>query len=145
MRKTKSEGDSWRAAWPFEKTWKLSFPVSDEDVTSSSDITNGPETFITILFDAELSGVKQEDIELGIVNKSLLTLEFEKKYNCTYNSRSLGKYGSFKRNFSLPKGVDSVEDVDASFVKGVLEIVIKKPASEHPTRKRSSSIIIMDT
>lgn len=81
-----------------------------------------------ILVEAEIPGVKKEDLKITLQD-NILTIKGEKKkeeeskdnnyYRC---ERS---YGSFSRSFTLPAEVDT-EKVDAKFSDGMLKIELKK-------------------
>lgn len=81
-----------------------------------------------IFIDAEMPGIKKEDIKLTI-HDNILTLkgekrrEEEKKEKNYYRSERC--YGSFTRSFSLPAEVNP-EKVDAKFEDGTLKISIEK-------------------
>ncbi|KAB2842339.1 MAG: Hsp20/alpha crystallin family protein [Melioribacteraceae bacterium] len=81
-----------------------------------------------ILVEAEIPGVKKEDLKITLQD-NILTIKGEKKkeeeskdnnyYRC---ERS---YGSFSRSFTLPAEVNT-EKVDAKFSDGMLKIELKK-------------------
>ena len=80
---------------------------------------------------AELPGMEEKDIEL-VVSGDTVTLKGEKKQetehkdkNYTLSERS---YGSFRRSFSLPDGVDR-DRISAEFGKGVLTVQLPKTAA----------------
>lgn len=79
---------------------------------------------------AELPGLSEKDIEVSI-SGDMLTLKGEKRqeedkteknYHITERS-----YGTFRRMFYLPDGVDR-DKIAASFAKGVLTITLPKSA-----------------
>lgn len=77
---------------------------------------------------AELPGIDEKDVELTI-DGNLLTLAGEKKVereekkdNYHWSERS---YGSFRRSFALPDGVDA-DKAAAKFAKGVLTVTLPK-------------------
>jgi HSP20 family protein len=92
--------------------------------------------------EAELPGVKEEDVEITFENKLLTisgkkeTKEIEKKIYRTERTT-----GTFLRSFSLPETV-SPENIKASFSNGLLIIEIPKAPKKEPTKikiKLSSS------
>jgi len=93
--------------------------------TPSVDIAEDENT---ITLEADLPGLKAEDIKLSIENYRL-TLSGERKFeNETKRDnyhRVERSYGSFTRTFSLPNTV-SVDDVKADFSDGVLRITLPK-------------------
>ncbi len=81
-----------------------------------------------LVFEAELPGIDEKDIQLS-VREGVLFVKGEKRSERdekkdTYHliERS---YGSFERSFRLPEAANQ-EDIKADFDKGVLRIVIPK-------------------
>jgi HSP20 family protein len=77
-----------------------------------------------IVINAELPGMKPEDVEISVEN-NVLTLrgerKFEKKDEGDNFHRVERSYGSFTRSFTLPPTVTS-ENCNAEFENGVLKI-----------------------
>jgi len=90
-----------------------------------------------LLIDAEVPGVKKEDLKITLQD-NILTIEGEKKNVSEENGekyfRTERSYGSFKKSFSLPEDVDS-EKVDAKFKDGVLSISLEKLEEKKPVEK----------
>lgn len=91
-----------------------------------------------IIFEAELPGIEEQDVEVS-VRDGVLSLKGEKKSERdekkdTYHlvERS---YGSFERSFSLPDSADQ-EKITADFTKGVLRIVVPKRAEAAKAEKK---------
>jgi HSP20 family protein len=79
---------------------------------------------------AELPGMTESDIEVALADDTL-TVKGEKKEatettetNYYLSERS---YGSFRRSFVLPEGVDP-DKIGAEFAKGVLTVTLPKVA-----------------
>ena len=109
--------------------------ASDSFFTPNIDIYTEKDAFKV---KADLPGVKEDDIEITI-NDGVLTIKgerveetSEKEENCVRSERV---FGSFMRQFSLPKQVD-VDKVKATFNNGVLEIHL--PYSETSKEKKIS-------
>jgi HSP20 family protein len=87
---------------------------------------------------AELPGMDDKNIEITLSNGVLTingekTEEKEEKKKDYY--RSERHYGSFRRSFQLPAGVDA-EKIEASFKKGVLTLTLPKAAeAQKPDKK----------
>lgn len=88
--------------------------------------------------EVELPGLDEKEIELSI-SDGVLTLKGEKKiereekkkdYHLTERS-----YGSVRRSFSLPEGVDEAK-IKASFAKGVLSITLPKSAEAKSKQRK---------
>ena len=102
------------------------------------DVTETPETY---LFKLELPGLKPEDVEVTLEDKTL-TIKGEK----TSEERREGetwhvverRSGSFKRTFTFPDAVDS-ESVTAASEHGLLTIEVKKARETQPKRIKISS------
>lgn len=83
---------------------------------------------------ADLPGLTAEDVHITVEN-GVLVLSGERK-----NERATEKdgykrversFGSFRRSFTLPKGV-KVEDVTATTEHGQVKVLIPKPVAELP-------------
>jgi HSP20 family protein len=85
---------------------------------------------------ADLPGLGPDDVNLE-VEDNVLTLSGERK--AEHESKGEGYYrverasGHFRRSLTLPEGVD-LENIAASFDKGVLEIRIPKPEQRKPRK-----------
>jgi HSP20 family protein len=86
---------------------------------------------------AELPGVDEKDIKVSLDNNQLV-ISGEKKAESTKEEKDWHveerSYGSFYRSISLPFEPEDGA-VDAHFDKGVLHLVIKKPAKAIKTSK----------
>jgi HSP20 family protein len=89
-----------------------------------------------IVLEAELPGMKPEDVEISIEN-NVLTLhgerKFEKKDESDNFHRVERSYGSFTRSFTLPPTVSS-ENAQAEFENGVLRLTLAKREEAKPRR-----------
>lgn len=83
---------------------------------------------------AELPGLAKENVNLSIEN-NVLTLTGERKFEKDVKQESYHRieraYGSFSRSFTLPNNVKA-EAVDATFVDGVLNVVLPKIEEAKP-------------
>ena len=89
-----------------------------------------------IYIDAEVAGIKAEDIELSIEGE-MLALKGERKQEKTkekisYHRREI-EFGSFNRAISLPARV-VVEKTTAQVVDGILRIVLPKAEEAKPKK-----------
>jgi HSP20 family protein len=89
-----------------------------------------------IVLEAELPGMKPEDVNISIEN-NVLTIhgerKFEKKDENDNFHRVERSYGSFTRSFTLPPTVKS-ENANAEFENGVLRLTLAKREEAKPRR-----------
>jgi len=87
---------------------------------------------------AELAGVEEKDLDVSVDGK-VLTVKGEKKEEVKEDKKdyhlSERRYGSFKRSFTLPDGLD-LDKVEASFKNGVLKISLPKSPEAKTDRKK---------
>ena len=81
-----------------------------------------------IVLEAELPGMKQEEVDLAIEN-NVITLRGERKFEKTDETDNYHRversYGSFTRSFTLPQTV-SAEGATAEYSNGVLRVTLPK-------------------
>lgn len=87
---------------------------------------------------AELPGMEQKDIDINLTG-DMLTLNGEKRLEKEEKSKNRylaeRAYGSFRRSFALPDGVDR-DKIKADLAKGVLTIVLPKTAAAQKPAKK---------
>jgi HSP20 family protein len=87
---------------------------------------------------AELPGLSEGDIEVSLANQ-VLTIKGEKKEEKEDEQKdyhvSERRYGSFRRSFQVPEGVDTGK-IEASFKNGVLTLVLPKSAEAQQQEKK---------
>jgi len=92
------------------------------------------ETDDALMLEAELPGVKKEDVCLE-VKDGVLTLSGERRYEQEVDDEHVHRiervYGRFTRSFSLPRNVN-VEQVEASMNDGILRVRLAKLESAKP-------------
>ena len=92
------------------------------------------ETDENIVVTAELPGVKQDDVEITVVN-DVITLKGEKKEEKEIKKENYHRiersYGSFMRSANLPTGVQA-DKAKASYKDGVLTVTIPKVEEAKP-------------
>ncbi|MCC6144889.1 MAG: Hsp20/alpha crystallin family protein [Candidatus Hydrogenedentes bacterium] len=112
------------------------FPVATGISAESSwvpavDLT---ETADAYLLEADLPGMKREDIEVTVVD-DVITLRGERKEEKAQEEKGYRRversYGSFQRSFRVPGGVDTGK-VDAHFDQGVLKVSLPKRPEAKP-------------
>ncbi len=88
-----------------------------------------------IYVQAELPGMKKEDVSLLVNEERVLTLKGMKAKVADTDGkaqiRSERNYGEFSRNFSLPENVD-LDKIAASYEYGILEVTLPKKEPEKP-------------
>ena len=89
------------------------------------------ETEDAIEVTTELPGIDEKDVEISVAD-GVLTIRGEKKSETDETKKNYRlverAYGSFERALALPAGVDAAK-VDARMNKGVLKVVIPRPAA----------------
>ena len=119
------------ATWPFGEREALSLA----DWTPTCNVSETAEEY---RIDAELPGVKPEDLEVNVEDR-ILTLRGErrdkreekgKKYHRVESS-----YGSFMRRFTLPDDADE-DQVAADFKDGVLSVRIARAAPQESKARK---------
>ncbi|MGQ9608670.1 MAG: Hsp20/alpha crystallin family protein [bacterium] len=92
------------------------------------------ETDENIVVTAELPGVKQNDVEITVVD-DVLTLKGEKKEEKEIKKENYHRiersYGSFQRSITLPTGVQA-DKAKATYKDGVLTVTIPKVEEAKP-------------
>lgn len=87
---------------------------------------------------AELPGMTDKDVEVKYAN-GMLTIsgakEVEKEEKKKDYHLSERRYGSFRRSFSVPEGVDAGR-LEANFSKGVLTVTLPKSAEARQKEKK---------
>jgi HSP20 family protein len=91
------------------------------------------ETDDEYVFEFELPGFKKDDVKVKVEDNVLTVsseVKEEKKEDKGKNYHIVERrYGSFKRQFSLPEDCE-VEKIDAKFENGVLQLKIQKKEEE---------------
>ncbi len=89
------------------------------------DIYESDEAFVAT---ADLPGLKKDDIDVSIED-NVLTVSGERKFEESDDDGTFRRversYGTFRRSFALPRGVDSAK-VEARFEDGVLNLTLPK-------------------
>lgn len=88
-------------------------------------------------------GLSKEDFKIEVEN-DVLTISADKELkneteDAQYSRREF-RYGSFKRNFTLPENVVDVERVKANYESGVLNIQLPKREEMKPKPARTIKI-----
>lgn len=114
-----------------EPWFRESEGFGDERFVPAVDIR---ETDDKYLIEAELPGIKKEDVHIE-VKDGVLTIRGERKHeeekkegNYTRIERA---YGQFQRTFTLPVNVEE-EKIDAAFKDGILTVELPKGEKAKP-------------
>ena len=105
------------------------------DVTPSIDVT---ENEATIRIDAELPGMKEEDVDVSL-RDGVLTIQGEKKTERDETKDDVHvterSFGRFQRSFRVPDTIDQ-DAIEAKMEDGVLHITLpKRPEAVQPEKK----------
>jgi HSP20 family protein len=90
-----------------------------------------------VVVSAELPGIKREEINVKLVDNTIIISgekKTEEKVERSDYLRLERTFGSFNRTLNLPEGLDS-KNIKASFKDGVLEVRIPKLEGVHKARK----------
>lgn len=106
---------------------------ADKGITAYTPSVNVREGEFAYHVDVDLPGVKKEDIDVDIKDGQLLItgerhFKDEVKEEDYYKVET--RFGKFSRTFNLPDDAD-IEQVDASYEDGVLEVVVPKLEEKH--------------
>ena len=90
----------------------------------------------SLVLEAELPGLKKEDLDIQIENNNL-TLRGERKHQMETQEQDYFRiersYGTFVRSFSLPATIQR-ERITAAMKDGVLQIVLPKAEEARPKK-----------
>lgn len=108
------------------------YPTTDFNYYPHVDISEDEDN---IYVEAEIPGVKKEDIKITLQDNILTITGEKKKENNKKNFfRSERVYGSFTRSFTLPDDINS-DSVEAKFDNGILNVTIQKVQPKKATEK----------
>ena len=114
----------------FDNFWNDSDFVADGESGQRTwlpavDIYENDDAFVAT---ADLPGLKKDDIDVALED-NVLTVSGERKFEAREGEGSFRRversYGTFRRSFALPRGVDSTK-VEAKFKDGVLTLTLPK-------------------
>lgn len=93
------------------------------------------DTDKNIYINAEMAGIKKDDIVISVNEDNILTIK-GKKVKAHINDdmtivRTERAYGDFNRSFALPDNADT-DNMNAKFENGILELTIAKNEPEKP-------------
>lgn len=97
---------------------------SDKFLSPAIDIDETSNEYIVT---ADLPGIKKEDLSIECSGNQL-TISAERKYESPEGRRNERKerfYGTYKRSFTLPTGIDA-DKIEANFEAGELTVHIPK-------------------
>ena len=104
------------------------FPSSFDYNNTFSPKIDISEDEKNIYFEAEIPGLKKEDIKISLEN-NILTVKGEKQISEDKKQKTLIRnesiYGSFTRSFTLHEEIDP-DSANAEFENGILKIVLEK-------------------
>jgi HSP20 family protein len=119
------------ARWPFASL------VGDRDRSWSPDIeveAREGKLFVR----ADLPGLSKADIKIDVTDHSM-TIQGQRQRAREVDEdgyyRSERSYGAFSRTVALPEGA-KVDTTKATFIDGVLEIVVDLPSQSRPAARR---------
>jgi len=108
------------------------FEVEESSLNGFKPVVNTREGEFAYHVDADLPGVKKDDIKISIEGK-MITISGERKHKKEVKEADYHRietsFGKFERSFTLPEGADA-ENITAASKDGVLEVTIPKLKSE---------------
>lgn len=111
--------------WAHE-TWDVAPAVNIAETDKAYEIT------------AELPGIDEKNVDVSVVNGGLMIKgekrEEKEEKNKGYHLQERS-FGSFKRYFRVPEGVDA-DKIEATFKKGVLTVLLPKTAEAQRAAKK---------
>ena len=114
------------------------FENRESPLSGFAPVVNTREGEYAYHVDADLPGVKKEDIKID-VKDNVITISGERYHKEELKEEDYHRvetsFGKFERSFTLPKGADA-ENITASNKDGVLEVVIPKLKSETKKAKK---------
>ncbi len=114
----------------FDNVWGDSDFVTDAEAGGRTwlpavDIYENDDAFVAT---ADLPGLKKDEIDISIED-NVLTVSGERKFEKSEGEGTFRRversYGTFRRSFTLPRGVDATK-VDARSEAGVLTLTLPK-------------------
>lgn len=92
-----------------------------------------------IIIEAELPGIKKEEVKITLNDENVLTIRGEKRREEKIEEKQEDKcyirvernFGSFTRSFMLPENINK-ESVQAKYDNGVLYLTLQKKEPEKP-------------
>ena len=112
-------------------------PVENTGISNFVPTVNTREGEFAYHIELDLPGVKKEEINISTSN-GVLAISGERQYKNELKHTDYYKiessYGKFQRSFSLPKDID-LENIEAKYADGVLEVVIPKLVKKADTKK----------
>lgn len=119
------------ASWPFGERATL----SAADWIPSCNVSETAEEY---RIEAELPGVKEEDVEVNVEGR-LLTLRGERREEKEEKGKKVHRvessYGSFMRSFTLPEDADE-NRIAADYKHGLLTVRVPRTEPKEPKARK---------
>ncbi|APZ47262.1 heat-shock protein [Polaribacter reichenbachii] len=116
----------------FFRDWSTS---NFSDTNTTLPAVNIKENENEFLVDVAVPGMEKEDFKIDLDNE-ILTISSEKTINNDTSDENYTRkeysYLSFKRSFTLPKGVVNSDEISATYKNGELKITIPKLEEAKP-------------
>lgn len=126
----------WEPTRWFDEFFNRNLPSLSYDMESLPPAIDIDETENSYVVNADLPGVRREDISIECHNNQL-SISAERKYESGQEERKQGRrerfQGKYFRSFTLPTGVNA-DEIHASYEDGVLTVEI--PKGEESKAKR---------
>jgi HSP20 family protein len=112
----------------FDDVFRDAAPTFNAGFNANAMRVNIAEDEKNIVIEAELPGLKKDDVKIS-VEDNVLTIRGERKQENEEKKKNYHRverfYGSFSRSFTLGENVDK-ENIDAKYENGVLHLTLPK-------------------
>jgi HSP20 family protein len=117
----------------FDDTALQSFLGEERSFVPRFDIMENKDNYSVV---AELPGMDEHNLTVTFA-EGILTVEGEKKQESAHDDETFHRierrYGSFRRRFRIPDGVQE-ENIEATYKNGVLTLTIPKSEEKEPRK-----------
>jgi HSP20 family protein len=118
----------------FDQTFGFSWPPPESETGSWSPLVDIEETDEAYVVEAELPGVKRDDVNIELLGNELaITGEVAQRARTGTLRRQARRTGRFEYHVTLPDQVDA-DKIDANLADGVLTIRVPKAQSAQRRR-----------
>jgi HSP20 family protein len=123
----------------FDQTMGFSWPAAETESRGWSPAVDLEEAGDAYVLEAELAGVKREDVTIELLGTELtISGEVPQRERTATMRRQARRTGRFEYRVTLPDQVDA-DRIEANLADGVLTVRLPKSASAQPRRIQVNS------